>query len=277
MRLPVEAFTHILVLFVAASISTQAHGASAGTALPSIISTTICPRKQSILSSSRQVCSLALDDKSAPSTWEPWAYRPTCVVENRQDKRPNLGVGDDVKYEGGKLQAGDGNRIKYCLFTNSFFGEYGISILARPEAAANAASILWDVYHSTFPSPETVPNLNLEPAYRVVDMPEKGGKGVVATRHIKHRETFMVDYAAIIGDLHMWGSISQKEGHPLLDRAAEQLVDSSHVTTLSRGAGGDGVEGIIKANTFRTYLNGAPQKTLFPRISVKFCLAYSRR
>ncbi len=59
----------------------------------------------------------------------------------------------------------------------------------------------------------------------------------------------MVDYAAIVSDLAIWGSVSEKEGRPLLDQAAEQLVDPRHVTELSRGAGGDGVEGIIRANS----------------------------
>ncbi|KAH8890657.1 hypothetical protein GQ53DRAFT_603754, partial [Thozetella sp. PMI_491] len=157
---------------------------------------------------------------------------------------------------------------KYCLYTNSFFGEYGVSILARPTAAAKAADILRSAYHSAFPSQETVKYLNLEPAHIVVDMPDKGGKGVIATRHIKRKETFMIDYSAIVGDLNIWGSVSQKEGYSLLDQAAEQLVDSKLVLALNKGAGGHGVEGIIRANTFRTYLNGVPQKALFPNISV---------
>ena len=35
--------------------------------------------------------------------------------------------------------------MTYCLFTSSFFGEYGISILALPEEAAKAAGVLEDV------------------------------------------------------------------------------------------------------------------------------------
>ena len=115
--------------------------------------------------------------------------------------------------------------------------------------------------------------MNKEPACRVIDMPDKGGKGVVATRRIKRAETFMVDYAAVIGDLSIWGSISERDGRPLLERAAEQLVSPEIVTDLSRGAGGQGVEGVIKANTFRTFINGVPQKSLFPRISVRLAIA----
>ena len=142
-----------------------------------------------------------------------WTYPPRCVAENRK------GVPD-------------AERARYCLYTNTFLGEYGLSLLARPEAAANVTSLLLDAYHSAFPNLRTVSNFNDEPSYKVVDMPDKGGKGVVATRHIKRTETFIVDHAAIIGDLRMWGSVSEKDGRALLDLAAKQLVLPELVTDM---------------------------------------------
>jgi len=231
-----------------------AHDVEARTRWPPAQWERICPQKESVLAPGARVCPLAVDDNSPPHQWQGiWAYPPYCVFENH---------GGDP----------DKERARYCLYTNTFFGEYGLSILARPEAAANITSRVLDAYHSVFPSPATVENLNAQPAYRIVDMPEKGGKGVLATRPIKRTETFMVDYAAVVGDLNIWGSVSEREGRPLLELAAERLVSPASVTQLSVGAGGEGVEGVIKANTFRTFMNGVPQKTLFPRISVSFFL-----
>jgi len=209
-----------------------------------------CPQKQVVLAPGPGICPLAVNENSPTRHWQgTWAYPPYCVFENRQ------------------VSPGE-QKIRYCLYTNTFFGEYGISILAQPEAAANATSLVLGAYHFALPSPERVQKWNAKPAIRVVDMPEKGGKGVVAMRHIKRAETFMIDYAAIVGDLNIWGSISEREGRPLLDLAAQQLACPDLVLELSRGAGGPGVEGVIKTNTFRTFMNGVPQKTLFPRIAV---------
>jgi hypothetical protein len=159
-------------------------------------------------------------------------------------------------------------RIKYCLYTFNDFGDYGISVLARPEAASSALSTIQATLDTDWLSQKQIRGLNLEPAFKVVDMPEKGGKGVVATRQIDQLETFMIDYAAIIGDLDIWGSVPEKEGRELLELAAEQLANPDPVLALSRGKNGRGVEGIIAVNTFRTHLDGKPQKTLFPIISV---------
>ncbi len=274
MGLRIAALTHILLVIACISIlnaEAQARSADQGisTALLNTNAAT-CPGKQIFLVSNPSHCPLVLDDRSTTKTWEPWSSRPYCVAENKKYGWTKLDDENVAKGEYRKIEVIENdNAIKYCLFTNSFFGDYGISLLARPEAAAKAAGILSDAYYSTFPSPDTVQYLNLEPAYQVVDMPDKGGKGVIATRHIKRRETFMVDYVSIAGDLNMWGSIPEKEGRDLLDRAAEQLVDPQYVMALGRGSGGDGVEGIIAANTFRTYLDGVPQKALFPKISVR--------
>ncbi len=262
------------------------------------------------------------DESDAARTWEPWAYPPRCVVRHLREAAGGGGGRDGDKRKGqdkrdyragqdgqdgqdgqedgtanledkaGRAQdGGKGKKTRYCLYTNTFFGEGGISLLARPEAAADAATLLLDAYHSSFPSPETVQHYHdyydsgsaasssssfssaaPAPAYRVVDMPDKGGKGVEAARPIRRRETFLVDHASVVGDLGMWGSVSQSEGRDLLELAAEQLVNPGSVRSLSRGGGGgaQGVEGVIRANTFRTFLDGVPQKALFPKISVEF-------
>lgn len=171
----------------------------------------------------------------------------------------------------------EGEKTKYCLYTNTYFGDIGISILARPADAPRIAELLLDVYHSAFPSPGTVQYLNLTPAYEIVDMPHKGGKGMVATRRIARKETFLIDYAAITGNLNMWGSVSLSGGRELLEATAEQLLDADQVKTLSHGAGGEGMEGVLRSNTFRTALHGIPQKMLFPKISVRLALCPSMR
>ncbi len=232
--------THTITALLAAAYISQALG---NPDAADSASTAICPRKQGLLSLGRQLCPLVLDDQSAAAPpWEPWTGRPHCVAENRKHGGRDKTLGDDGGVRADKMQQqatvrdGDNRIAKYCLYTNSFFGENGISVLARPEDAASAAGgILWNAYHrSSFPSAETVQYLGEldPPAYHVVDMPDKGGKGVVATRRIRRLETFMVDHAAITGDLRMWGSVTQRDGRPLLDRAAEQLIDPEVVFLL---------------------------------------------
>lgn len=170
-------------------------------------------------------------------------------------------------------------RKKYCLYTDTTFGPHGLSLLITPEAAAAAQPVISAAYHSLFPDNATVQHFALgsgdrNPAYKVVDMPDKHGKGIVATRRIAKRDTFLVDWAALSGDLELWGSVPMREGKSILDLAALQLPDPEAVTGLSRkGADEDAgvVEGVIAVNTFRTYLDGAPMKTLFPLISVRRC------
>jgi len=232
----------------------------------------ICPRKSPLLNPALRLCAAVLDDEAVTESWEPWAYPPYCVGDGRVD-RTHRAQQDDLDdladVEETSDEAQEGEEIKYCLYTSTFFGNHGISILARPEAAAEAAETVWSTYHSSFPDRTTVQYLNPEPACEVVDMPDKGGKGVVARRRIRRKETFLVDYAAITGDLDLWGFASQYEGHELLEMAADQLVDPDAVRTMSHGAGGEGVEAVMRSNTFRTYLNGVSQKALFPKISVR--------
>jgi len=233
-----------------------------------------CPRKSPLLNPGTRFCAPVLDDKTATKSWDPWAYRPHCVGRGR-DKKSQLEPLDELE---DLTDAGDGQEEeteekeeteKYCLYTSTFFGDHGISVLARPEAAAEAAETVWGVYHSSFPDHNTVQYLNLEGACELVDMPHKGGKGVVAKRRIRRKDTFLVDHAVITGDLDLWGFAAHDEGHDILERAAEQLVHPDAARTLSHGAGGDGVEAVMRSNTFRTYLNGVAQKALFPKISVR--------
>jgi len=252
-------------------LKTEAHDAAADQ------TPLVCPLKLGVLSPKQQYCPRPTDDASTSALWHPWEFRPYCITENKRGDRVSLlvdkkdGAQDELKQgEPVPSTTKHDGKVKYCLYTNSVFGDNGISILARPEAAASAAGIIRDLYQSTFPSQETVQHLNLKPAFKVVDMPEKGGKGVISTRRINKLDTFMVDYASIIGDLNMWGSVSQIDGQKILDRAAEQLIDPERVLSLSRSVGGGGaVEGVIRANTFRTHLEGVPQKALFPTISVE--------
>jgi len=235
----------------------------------------VCPQKASRLSRELPMDPVLVDDNSPPEQWAPWTHRPFCAVvpppaaegEAREDywdvddPEENQDVVDELK---------DG--VKYCTYTASYFGDYGISIVARPVTGPYIAVLLKEVYDSSFPSPETVQNMNLEPAFEIVDMPEKGGKGVIATRLIKARETFVVDYATLAADFDLWGDFGKRAGAKLLHQAAERLLDPNEAAMSLSTSGAPGhvfpAAAVMWSNTFRSEIEGVPFTGLFPRISV---------
>src|SRR5690606_7441514 len=100
----------------------------------------------------------------------PWTHQPRCVTTSPRT---------------------------YCVFTSSHFGSNGLSLIAEPKAASNLTPTLEYIYHSSFPSSSSARNLNLEPAFEIRDVPGKG-KGLIATRNIKAKETFLLDSASLI-------------------------------------------------------------------------------
>ena len=230
--------------------------------LGAVIRSKTCPRKQSVLCREREPsCALLVDDTTPDTYNTPWSHDPYCFAASNQDQdAPSPGAAETINT----------NATRFCVFTSDYFGSGGISIVARPDVASTVASVIQEMYNSDFPGPETVQNLNLEPAYRMVDMPEKGGKGLVATRRVPRLETFMIDHASLIADASAWHALAPAQVEALLRRAVDQLLDPDRVLALSgRGTADEtGPLGrIIMTNNFLHEQGAWPQKILFPLIS----------
>ena len=234
-----------------------------------------CPRREGVLSRDPPMDPIMVDDNSPPEHWAPWTHRPFCTVVpppaaegepqeedwDVDDPEENKEVNDELK---------DG--VKYCTYTASYFGEYGVSVVARPVTGPYIAVLLKEAYDSSFPNPETVQNMNLESAIEIVDMPEKGGKGVIATRLIKAKETFLVDFATLAADLDLWGQFGKRAGAKLLHQGVERLLDPYNAAMSLSTSGAPGhafpAAAVMWSNTFRSEIEGVPFTGLFPRISV---------
>jgi hypothetical protein len=208
-----------------------------------------CPRKISELhqaSLDEAICTLAIDNEPSSSIQSPWTHSPSCI--NAADE----------EYRG-----------KFCVYTASFFGDHGLSLVTKPETAANIVGTIMNTYHSSFPSPQTVVGLGKLSAYDVVDMPGRG-KGVIATRLIKRHETFMVDYAVLIIDVDFPVSTGEIRRRQLLRQATEQLANPIGATSLARSRGNDVedlVEDVMGTNSFITEIHENQHNALFPIIS----------
>lgn len=156
----------------------------------------------------------------------------------------------------------------YCVFTDSTFGPNGISLLAPPESASALAPTLHQIYHSSFPTTTSARNLNLEPAFEVRDVPGKG-KGLVATRHIKAKETFLIDHASLVVRTGFLQDVDQDVMWAMLDEAVGRLVEPSVVRRLGRmGRAPNVVEDVLQTNTFNSDLEVGRSFVLFPLVSV---------
>jgi hypothetical protein len=191
----------------------------------------------------KAVCSRLIDDEAGyePTNWTPWTHRPYC------------------------FNATNYPSIKYCVYTDSCYGNHGISIITTPRIAAHSNSILDD------PEVSGLAGLDLEvdPPYYVADVPGKG-KGVIASRLIKKGEQFMVEFASMMASTAFPGSVKQAQGYRLLHRATDQLVEPERVLTLGRSSttGADIVEDVMRTNSFAADLAGVPHMALYPKISV---------
>ena len=271
-------FMKVFCVFLAAASSVVAGAVSASgeAALSHPIYARACPQRAGVLSRDLLMDPILVDDNSPPEHWVPWTHQPHCEVvpppaqDEEQEDYWDVNDPEENKVIHDELKDG----VKYCTYTASYFGEFGISIVARPIAGPYIAVLLKRAYDSSFPSPETVQNMNLEPAFKIVDMPEKGGKGVVATRLIKARETFLVDYATITADFDLWGQFGKRVGAKLLHRASQQLVDPEQAAMSLSTSGAPGhifpAAAVMWSNTFRTKVAGVHFTGLFPRISVRF-------
>lgn len=157
----------------------------------------------------------------------------------------------------------------FCVFTDSTFGPNGLSLIAPPEAASVLTPALSQIYHSSFPTKASARNLNLEPAVEVQDIPGKG-KGLVATRHIKAKETFLIDHASLVVRAEFLQEVDKDVMWGMLDEAVSRLVDPGVVRRLDRmGRAANVVEDVLQTNTFNSDLEVGRSFVVFPLISVR--------
>lgn len=198
-------------------------------------------------SSAKFSCPTPIDDNvgSSAADWAPWTHRPFCIRSSRNPK------------------------TKYCVFTNTFHGENGLSVITTPEIAAMSADVFDDPYGLSFISTGSVGDSSKDSVYKIVDIPGKG-KGVVANRKIQAFETVMADHATVLADIGFPSSVMQSQGYDLLHVATKRLMEPERVLNLSRSSksGADIVEDVLRTNAFNQDLAGEPHMALYPTISV---------
>jgi hypothetical protein len=221
-----------------------------GTSAPAAATATSCPWDPAApLAARRQpACPAAGEQMTMTfSPWTPWTYVPFCAD------------------------------TEWCVYSNALFQNgRGVSIIARPDAVKEAAPLLHGAF--TFPAQERVPAPGEEGCpYEVQDLPGKG-KGVVATRFIRHGEIFMLDYAAVFVDVKFPTRVRQASGMAMMEKAVEQLPEPERVTELGRSStkGAPLVEDVLRTNTFNAKLDGKEYMGLFPVISVSLSGSFVR-
>ncbi len=159
-------------------------------------------------------CPAPIDEKTSllPLSWPPWTHPPQCV------------------------SASDVPTNRLCVYTNSQHGIKGVSVITRPHLAAEATKILDEPIAPAYGF-ELMTNTTsgLDLPYQIVDIPGKG-KGVIATRKIAKYELIMTDYASLVIDLTLPGSVQRLSGYKLLHVATDQLADPYRVKTLGRSS-----------------------------------------
>ncbi len=194
-------------------------------------------------------CPVPIDDttQSSPLSLSPWTHHPLCV------------------------DAADVPTNKFCVYTNAQHGIAGVSIITRPQNAAEATKVLDEPIAPAYAShllSDGAPELELP--YTIVDIPDKG-KGVVATRNIVKHEPIMADYASLVVDMNFPGSVQRLKGYKLLHQATDQLSNPDRVLTLGRSndMAADEIEDVLRTNAFHTVLAGEPHMILYPDVSVR--------
>ncbi|KAL8310193.1 hypothetical protein RB597_010151 [Gaeumannomyces tritici] len=218
-------------------------------------------------------CTPPLDDTTAtddPSTWAPWTHRPVCINSTKLDVIHHDAGGDNERNAGVPEAARADDTRRFCVYTNVHLGDGGLSIITTPEQAADSLHLFED------------PNL---PAalysaandgggarrYKVVDIPEKGGKGVVATRAIRRFEPIILESGVVLADTDFPRAVERTAGYRLLHEAVDRLPEATvrAVMGLARGSAfaQDEVEDVLRTNAFAGELGGQPHMALFPAVS----------
>lgn len=168
------------------------------------------------------------------------------------------------------------NGGSYCVFSKAdFLGpDRGLSIIdLNPESGGNATSAiatLARLLSSNAPALGSVRSGS--PPYEVRDIVGKG-KGLVAIRKIPRGEVFMVDYPAVVADVHFPRRVRQEEGRQLLREAIARLPAAEEILSLARSSVNPDtvpvVEDVMKTNSFGVEIAGNDYMALFPNIAVR--------
>ncbi|KAI0116661.1 SET domain-containing protein [Hypoxylon sp. NC0597] len=200
------------------------------------------------LGEAETTCPLLVDDETAlvKRSWHPWTYPPACV------------------------EAEEATDPKLCVFTyTKLRGEFGVSLVTTPEAAAAGIGILddpderWEEWaRGRRPLVVSEP-----PPYEVRDLKDKG-MGVIANRTIHKDEVVMLRYPVMVKimDSRRW---KQQDVLKLLHRAAVQLPpkEARQMMKLAHSKGGYVVDDIINTNAFGVLLGGVDHSGLYLDVS----------
>ncbi|KAM7192440.1 SET domain containing protein [Rhypophila sp. PSN 637] len=211
-----------------------------------------------IASTGTRTCPLPIDDTTAqednPLSYSPWSHIPTCVMAD-----PKLSARKSVPTR------------KYCVFTNSHHEARGVSIITTPETAASMISLLDEKTNSTAALMSRSKELAFDPPWKIMEMPNKGGLGVIATRKIKRYEEIMIDHATMLLDIKFASVVLAFKGYRLLHLAADQLRDPDSIYSLAKSTemAADEVENVVRTNSFSTTLGGdEDHMAIYPLVSV---------
>ncbi|KAM7212239.1 hypothetical protein V8F06_012375 [Rhypophila decipiens] len=202
-------------------------------------------------------CPLPIDDTTAqednPLSYSPWSHMPTCVMAD-----PKLSARKNVPTR------------KYCVFTNSHHEARGVSIITTPETAASIIALLDEKTNSTAALMARSKELAFDPPWKIMEMPNKGGLGVIATRKIKRYEEIMIDHATMVVDIKFASVVLAFKGYRLLHLAADQLRDPDSIYSLAKSTemAADEVENVVRTNSFSTTLGeDEDHMAIYPLVS----------
>lgn len=281
------------LLLLAAGLAEPASGGAAAQVQLAAVARE-CPTKvhPALQPHGRFGCPAAMDEETAgpePVDWSPWTHPPVCIAAGA-----GAGVASsNVKGNSNSNSKNATTPEKFCVYTNSAHGHRGVSLITTPETAASVVEML-DDFNAEFMRPlaastdhgagrranhsrsdtaagyEGAEDDDDDRPYKVVDMPEKGGKGAVATRRIKRAEIVMVDFASMVLDLAFPRSVRRLDGYELLTKAAGQLADPDRVLGLARKREHPPnlVEDVVRTNAFHFELDGKPHMALYADVAV---------
>jgi len=195
----------------------------------------------------RNSCGVPIDDESLLPSWNPWTHHPYCINSTSLPQ------------------------MKYCVYTNSQFGDRGISVITTPEVASTSRELLV----GTLAAPGTAERQKADKTepFEMVDIPGRG-KSLVATRAIRQYDMFLEDQASVMADVAFPGRVRRMQGYELLHHATDQLPHPDSILDLAQSGGGsaDVLEDVLRTNSFQFDLAGVSHMALFPRVSVRFSI-----
>jgi len=168
------------------------------------------------------------------SNWSPWTHRPSCAGQ-------------------------------YCIFTKR---THDISIITTPENMARKLDGFEAVF--TARSAELPSSQRFKTRLWEVRDIEGKGKGVIALKKIGRGELVMLDYASLLVDSELAGTLGQASEPGMVSQAVNQLPDRDEILSLSRSSieTSAAAEDILRTNSYDIRSGGVEYAALFPRLSV---------